>query len=96
MLREEKGSERTNPKTFDLPCVSILAILGSVWRVFTAYPKNTLTRIHDICRRVSRSRASIVNVVRNPASDNQWLVLFCLSTVWRRGSAGIEFRVYTL
>lgn len=30
MLREEKGSERTNPKTFDLPCVSILAILGSV------------------------------------------------------------------
>lgn len=77
MLREEKGSERTNPKTFDLPCVSIFVMLGSVWRFFfflTAYPKNTLTRIHDICRRVSRSRASIVNVVRNPASDQQWLV----------------------
>ena len=38
----------------------------------------------------------MVNVVKNPASDHQWLVFFSLSTAWRRGSAGIEFRVYTL
>lgn len=34
------------------------------------YPKKTLTKIQDICFRVSRSRASIVKVVKNPASKS--------------------------